>query len=381
MKKKIVFITGTRADYGKLKSLIDITQQCDDFSVHIFATGMHLLEKYGSTVHEIFKQGTKNIYMYNNSPFAGKMELMLSNTINGLSSYISEMSPDLIIVHGDRPEALAGAIVGAFNNILVGHIEGGELSGTIDELVRHSISKLSHVHFVSNESAKKRIVQMGEKKDDIFVIGSPELDLMLSDKLPELNEIRQHYNIKFETFGIMIMHPVTTDLEATRKMANNTVAAALGSGEKFIVVLPNNDTGSEIILKEYEKLDDDSKFLVLPSIRFEYFLTLLKNCMFILGNSSVGVREAPVFGKPSINIVSRQLNRSKSVDSIFQPGLEKDDIKAVILEIISCEMSFPENMSFGSGNSSQKFLDVLNNDQFWATPIQKQFIELGEKDE
>ena len=167
-QKRILFLSGTRADFGKLKSLIEITRNSDLFDVHIFATGMHLQQKYGYTVNEIIKCGYKNIFKYINHTSEKTMDLTLAKTIEGLSNYVREFNPDLIIVHGDRIEALAGAIVGSLNNILVSHIEGGEVSGTIDELIRHSVSKMSHTHFVSNSKANERLIQMGESKKNNF---------------------------------------------------------------------------------------------------------------------------------------------------------------------------------------------------------------------
>ena len=137
--KKIVFLTGTRADYGKLKSLINITQSTSGFHVHLFVTGMHMQAQYGKTINEIIKSGHKNIESFNN--VSSSMDISLSKTISGFSKYIKKIQPDLVVVHGDRLEALAGAIVCATNNVLVAHIEGGEVSGTIDESIRHAVSK------------------------------------------------------------------------------------------------------------------------------------------------------------------------------------------------------------------------------------------------
>ncbi len=172
--KKIVFLTGTRADFGKLKPLMSVVENSDLFECYVFVTGMHTLSRYGFTFHEIEKQGYKNIFVYMNQTSATEMDIILANTIIGFSNFAKEISPDMIIVHGDRVEALAGAIVGSINNILTAHIEGGELSGTIDELLRHSISKLSHVHFVANEEAKKRLIQMGES-ENCFWIGESQI--------------------------------------------------------------------------------------------------------------------------------------------------------------------------------------------------------------
>ena len=190
-KKKILFLTSTRADFSKLKSLILKLQKNKYFEVNIFVTGMHLLKSYGFTINELYRSNIKNIFKYKNQNEKNySMTESLSSTINGLAKYLKKNKINLIIIHGDRMEALAGAIAGIFNNIHVGHIEGGEISGTIDESIRHSVSKLSHFHFVSNQESKKRLIQMGENKNTIFIIGSPDLDIMKKKNLPNINIIK-----------------------------------------------------------------------------------------------------------------------------------------------------------------------------------------------
>ena len=147
-KKRIVFITGTRADYGKIKPLIKVLNNDSKFEVFIFVCGMHLLEKFGSTYEEILKDNYKNTYVAYGLLPTHNTSINIGNTIIHLSGYVENIKPDMIIVHGDRIEALAGAVVGALHNILVAHIEGGEVSGTIDESIRHAVSKFSHLHFV-----------------------------------------------------------------------------------------------------------------------------------------------------------------------------------------------------------------------------------------
>ena len=156
--KKILFLTGTRADFGKIKSLLQILEENPNFEPFVFVTGMHLQKEYGYTLLEVERCGFTNIHTFENHTHETTMDLTLAKTIEGLSSYVKECNPDMIVIHGDRVEALAGAIVGSLNNILVAHIEGGEVSGTIDELIRHSTSKMSHIHFASNKQAKKRLV-------------------------------------------------------------------------------------------------------------------------------------------------------------------------------------------------------------------------------
>ena len=166
----------------------------------------------------------------------------------------------MIVIHGDRLEALAGAIVGSFNNILVSHIEGGELTGTIDESIRHAVSKLSHIHFVSNDDAKKRLIQMGEIEERIFVIGSPDIDIMMKKDLPTREELIEYYDINFEKYAILIFHPVTTELEYLENQTTEMVGAVIDSKRNYVVIYPNNDPGSDIIMKAYGKLENNQNF-------------------------------------------------------------------------------------------------------------------------
>ncbi|WGK60367.1 UDP-N-acetylglucosamine 2-epimerase [Halopseudomonas sp. SMJS2] len=217
MKRKILFVTGTRADFGKLKPLINKVKDSSLFDYKLFVTGMHLLSKYGHTATEIYKSGFDEAFLYMNQVDGEDMEIVLANTISGLSRYLHENKFDLIVVHGDRVEALAGATVGALRNIPVAHIEGGELSGTVDELMRHAISKMSHFHFVASDIAKRRLIQLGESGSSIHVIGSPDVDIMLSSSLPSISAARNRYNIRFEKFALAMLHPVTTELYDQQK--------------------------------------------------------------------------------------------------------------------------------------------------------------------
>ena len=239
--KKIIFLTGTRADFGKIKSLITILEKNSFFEVFVFVTGMHLQEEYGFTLIEIERCQFKNVYTFKNHTHETTMDLTLAKTIEGLSAYVKSVNPDMIIVHGDRVETLAGAIVGSLNNILVAHIEGGEISGTVDELIRHSVSKLAHIHFVSNNQAAKRLIQMGEIKSSIFTIGSPDIDIMFSNQLPVLDIAKAYYQIDFENYGIVMFHPVTTEAKEMQLYAENLVDVLLNDDHNFIIIFPNND--------------------------------------------------------------------------------------------------------------------------------------------
>ena len=373
-KKNILFLTGTRADFGKIKSLIQILDSHQNFEVFVFVTGMHLQEEYGFTLLEIQRCNFKNIHTYENHTHETTMDLTLANTIAGFSAFCKETKPDLIVVHGDRVETLAGAIVGALNNILVAHIEGGELSGTVDELIRHSVSKLSHVHFVSSQQAKKRLIQMGEISASVFVIGSPDLDILSSASLPVLDVVKKYYQINFEHYAVVMFHPVTTEIQNMQHYVNTVVQALLQDDNNYVVVYPNNDLGSTTIIKSYESLKNNPRFRIIPSLRFEYFLTLLKSARFLLGNSSAGIHEAPYLGIPVINIGSRQNNRSSNAD-IINVDYNSD---AILESIISAEnmQIKPLEIDLEQPNSAQKFLESLESERFWKLNHQKQFRDL-----
>jgi UDP-N-acetylglucosamine 2-epimerase (hydrolysing) len=369
--KKILFLTGTRADFGKIKSLISILENHSDFEVFVFVTGMHLQHQYGYTLLEIERCQFKNIHTFENHTHETTMDLTLAKTIEGLSAYAKICQPDMMVIHGDRVEALAGAIVGSLNNILVSHIEGGEISGTIDELIRHSTSKMSHIHFVSNALAKNRLLQMGEISESVFTIGSPDLDVMFSDHLPDLETVKKYYQIDFEKFAIVMFHPVTTEIKCITQQAEDFVQALLDDFHDYVVVFPNNDMGSKTILGAYEKLKNNPRFRIFPSLRFEYFLTLLKNSQFIIGNSSAGIREAPYYGIPIINIGTRQQNRAIDAD-IINVSYDKTAIFEA-LKTIDLQEIKKYKTDFGQGNSAQLFLECLKKETLWSIDRQKQF--------
>jgi len=373
-KKKVVFLTGTRADFGKLKPLIEKIENSPLFDCYIFVTGMHTLSKYGSTFTQVQKEGYKHVFVYMNQTHTTDADIILSNTITGFSNFVKEIKPDLIVIHGDRIEALAGATVGAFNNILVSHVEGGELSGTIDEIIRHTVTKLSHLHFVANNEAKTRLLQMGESENSVFVIGSPDIDVMKSKKLPSLKEVKNHYGIIFTNYAILAFHPVTTELDSLKEQINHLVKAVIQSNRNYVVIYPNNDVGTDIILDEYKHFESNKNFKIFPSIRFEYFLTLLKNADFIIGNSSAGIREAGIYGIPAINIGTRQKNRTKNTNVKNIPS-NLNTIQNAIIE--ACDKKIQPSFDFGDGNSSARFYEIITEKNTWKIPLQKQFIDLS----
>ena len=371
--KKIIFVTATRADYGKLKSVILSIQKLKNFKTHIFVTGIHNLATYGNTYKEISKDRVKNIKIFKNQIKSEDGDKIFSKTVLGFSKYIKKINPDLVVIHGDRIEPLACATVCCLNNVKIAHFEGGELSGTIDEIFRHAISKLCNIHFVTNSIAKKRLLQMGELEDTVFITVSPDVDLILSKNLPSLSVVKKRYDINFSSFVLAIFHPITTDIKNLKFQIRNFISALKLSKDNIILIYPNNDLGSDIILKEYKKIKNKN-ILIFPSLRFEYYLTLLKNCKYIIGNSSSGIMEAPYYGIPTINIGSRQKNRA-NIKSIINCSYKSNEIlKSIKKNVFNKKIK--KTFFFGYGKSKKKILKILKSKKIWKLSNQKQFKDL-----
>lgn len=370
-ERSILFVTGTRADYGKLEPLA--LEACDaGFPVTFFVTGMHMMRKYGLTKTEIHRRSQFNIVEYINQRDGDPQDIIVAKTVIGFSDFLRERRPDLVVIHGDRVEALACALVCAMNYVMCAHIEGGEVSGTIDEIFRHCNTKLSTTHLVSSAQAFERVQRLGEPAGSIEVIGSPELDVHAKPSGVSLQEVLDWYEIASENYGICIFHPVTSEADTIREQARSLFSVLKHSGRYFVVIMPNNDPGCDAIQQEIDQLPV-SRFRVLPSMRFNYFSELLRNAKVLLGNSSAGVREAPYLGVPSLTLGTRQTNRAIA-DSVKQACcFNRKAINEFLLQ--EWGKRYPRDESFGEGTASAKFRELLVSGSFWNRPLQKYFAE------
>lgn len=370
-KRDLLFVTGTRADYGKLEPLAVAALEAGH-RVIFFVTGMHMLEKYGLTKEEVHYKNCFEIVEFINQRDGDPQDIILAKTISGFSDFLQECNPDLVIIHGDRIEALACSLVCAINYVACAHIEGGEVSGTIDEQFRHCNSKLASIHLVSSDQAKARVERLGEAPENIWVIGSPELDVHGRPSGVTLEEVRERYAIPSVDYGICVFHPVTSEASEMGEQAKALFKALIASGHYYVVILPNNDPGSESILSVIRDLPKD-RFRVLPSMRFAYFSELMRNAQGIVGNSSMGVREAPFLGVPSLDIGSRQSNRGSSPSLLTCDVYDKDTIDRFFSVLWGHR--FPRSQSFGSGDAATCFVELLSRPEFWDRPLQKYFVE------
>lgn len=367
----LLFVTGTRADFGKLEPLATAAQEAG-FAVRFFVTGMHMMDRYGRTKIEV--QRMFDTFEFLNQREGDPQDIILAKTVVGFSDFLAEHRPDLVVVHGDRVEALACALVCATNYIRCAHVEGGEVSGTIDEIFRHCNSKLAWCHFVSSEAAKARVLALGEAEETVFPIGSPELDKHGAASGVTLADVRDRYAIPFDDYGICIFHPVTSEQASMAGQADALYAALEASGRNFVLILPNNDPGSEAIFAAIDRLPE-ARFRRIPSMRFAYFSELMKNAACMIGNSSAGVREAPFLGIPSLDIGTRQTNRAEAPSVHHAAAVDG----AAIADYLSSEWGrrYPPHTAFGEGRAADRFVAVLRDPAFWARGFQKEFRDHG----
>jgi UDP-N-acetylglucosamine 2-epimerase (hydrolysing) len=373
MTRHLLFLTGTRADFGKLEPLAAAARDAGH-RVTFFVTGMHMMDRYGLTKHEVQRMAGVTVHEFLNQRPNDPQDITLAKTVQGFSDYVTEHRPDLIVVHGDRVEALAGALVAATNYIRSAHVEGGEVSGTIDEVFRHCNTKLCTHHFVSSEAAARRVMALGEPEDSIHVIGSPELDFHARPSGVTLQDVQARYAIPFADYGIAVFHPVTSEQATMGAQAQALFGALAQSGRAFVVIAPNNDPGSEAIFAVLDGLPKD-RFRVLPSMRFAHFSELMKNAACMVGNSSAGVREAPFLGLPSLDVGTRQSNRSDAPSVVACQAFDS----AAIAEFLANRWGrgADRHDGFGSGSAAERFAAVLADPAFWARGLQKTFRDIG----
>lgn len=369
MTRHLLFLTGTRADFGKLEPLAAAARDAGH-RVTFFVTGMHMMDRYGLTRNEVRRMPGVAVEEFVNQAEGDPQDLVLARTVTGFSAYVNRVRPDLIVLHGDRIEALAGALVAATNYVRSAHVEGGEVSGTIDEVFRHCNTKLCTHHFVSSEAAGRRVRALGEPEETIHPIGSPELDFHARPSGVTLDEVRARYEIGFPDYGIVTFHPVTSEQDTIGQQAADLFGALEASGRSFVVIAPNNDPGSTSIFRVIETLPTQ-RFRVLPSMRFAHFSELMKNAACMVGNSSAGVREAPFLGLPSLDIGTRQSNRSDAPSVTACEAADRDTILGFLKTHWGRQATPHEG--FGQGTAAERFVETLAQPRFWSLSLQKAF--------
>ena len=372
---KIIFVTGSRGEWGYIRPILRLIEKKKDIEYVIVVTNMHLLNSYGNSYKEIEKDGFKINYKinmsldgYNHITHAKSLGIFMQS----LPDIIETEKPDWILLAGDRGEQLMAAIAGAYTYTPVAHIQAGELSGNIDGMTRHAIGKLIHIHFASNSDAEKRLIALGEESHRVHNVGAPQIDEMVELDYTNIKKIESKYNLDLKNGYILgVLHPVTEEYKQTQEKTKKYIDALNEVDLTKILILPNNDAGSKIVLETLET-NKKGKYHLFSNLNREEYLTLLKNCKCIVGNSSSGLLEAPTFKVPSVNIGRRQKDRFRG-NNVIDVDFDTNDIIDGIKKAIS--YSFKEYLEvncenpYGVGNSSQKILDIL-----LETPIDSKLL-------
>jgi len=326
--RSILVLTGTRAEYGLLKSSMKAVQDHDQLSLSVVATGMHLSPKYGLTVEDIREDGftvDREVLMQLDGDTGAAMAKSLGIGTMGLAEAFVDLDPDIVLLLGDRDEALAGALAAAHMNIPVAHIHGGDAmeGAVIDDSIRHAITKFAHIHFPASEKSAERIRKLGEEEWRITVSGAPGLDDVLAGEYDDAETVVDRYDMDLDKYLLLLVqHPVTTQSEYAGQQMASTLDAIEAIGEQTVIIYPNSDAGGDQIIEEIvsRSFDDSVKtFQSLP--RREY--------LGLMAASSSGIVEAPSFNLPVVDIGLRQTGRERAENTISVPH-QTDSIRDAI---------------------------------------------------
>ncbi len=366
MKRRILYISGTRADYGLMRSVLQGIHNHPELSLDIVVTGMHLMEEFGNTLDEI-KEDRFSYHIVDvqyEDDTKESMAIFIGKFIQKLVYVIRSLHPDIILVLGDRGEMLAGAIVGMYMSIPVAHIHGGEVTSTVDDYARHAITKLAQIHFPATEESKHRIIMMGEDPSRIFVVGAPGLDQILHEPLLSRENLAEKFRIDFsKPVLLVVQHPVSLEMDNAPEQIRETLEAVVSLQVQTIVVYPNADAGGRGMIEVIRGYEQNPNLKIFSNIHHRDYLSLLGQVSVLIGNSSSALIEAPSFGLSVVNIGTRQSGRQRS-DNVIDATYDRKDIKECINRAIHDKKTRANTKlkrnPYGDGNASKRIVEILS---------------------
>lgn len=359
--RKVCYITGTRADFGLMQSTLQRIHGSDAFELSIIVTGMHLMAEHGFTVRHIEEAGlpiAARVAVETGPPSGALMASNIGRMLIGFVSALQAIHPDVVLVLGDRGEMLAGALAAIHLNIPVAHIHGGERSGTVDEPVRHAISKLAHFHFVATEESRERLLRMGEAADRVSVVGAPGLDDVTNVLLARREDLCRR--IGFDPHGLvglLVYHPVLQETASSEEHAKNIVDAMLAKDLQVIALRPNSDAGSAGVRRMLEERAAAGEIYLATNLPRDEFLSWLAETNLMAGNSSAGIIEAASFGTPVVNVGSRQNLRQRN-SNVFDCTTDRSDLDRAIEAALSSSRFDGANV-YGDGRAGERIINLL----------------------
>lgn len=367
-KKRICFVLYNRSNYGRLKPILQLAKLNPQIELQIVVSSSGVLSKYGN-LRQILKKDKFKVNYFFYSHIEGENNFSMTKStgliIIELSSIFKQLSPHIVVTIGDRFETIATATCASYMNIYLAHIQGGELTGSIDEKIRHAVTKLSNLHLVSTKKSKQIVCQMGEDKKNVFNVGCPSVDIIKNlDFKKSVNLKKYGYGIGSRVnlknkYYVVLLHPNTERKQQNKNIIKNLLKAINNKDIQTVWLWPNIDAGSDIITSEIRKFREiypNNKINFYKNFETEDYLKLIKKCSCLIGNSSSGIRESSYLGIPVVNIGDRQSNRERGPNVLDC----KDNYKSILNSInIQENNKFRSSKIYGDGNSSKKIINLL----------------------
>lgn len=380
--RKICIVTGSRAEWGLLSRLAKLISNDLDLKLQLIVTNMHLSPEFGLTYKEIERAGfviDKKVEMLLSSDTANATTKSVGLGMIGFADAYEDLKPDLLLVLGDRYEILAAVTTALFYKIPVAHLHGGEITeGAYDDAMRHAITKMSHLHFTSTEEYRKRVIQLGESPERVFYTGAIGIDNIKNLKLLSKEELESSLGFAIEGKTILVTyHPVTLDDVSAEKQINSLLEALVEMPElRIVFTLPNSDTDGRIIIQKISEFvaKNKKRSIALPSLGQLRYLSALQYINAVVGNSSSGILEVPSFGKPTLNIGSRQKGRI-AAESVVNCGTGKKEIKLGLEKVLSGTEPFSFDNPYEKIGTADQILRVIKSYPLFDL-IRKSFYNL-----
>jgi UDP-hydrolysing UDP-N-acetyl-D-glucosamine 2-epimerase len=372
VKRKICIVIANRANYSSIKSVMTAVKDHPELELQLIVGSSALLERFGSVVDLIRKDGfvpDATFHMIVEGENPATMAKSAGLGLLELSTLFENLKPDIVIAVGDRFEIMAVAVTAAYMNISLCHTMGGEISGTIDESIRHAVTKLAHIHFPANQLSAERIIKMGEKPENVHAVGCPRIDIVAdclrngqldADIFNEYKGVGEIFNLN-EPFLLASQHPVTTEYGQGRKQIRETLYALDVLRMHTIMLWPNVDAGSEDIVKEIRTFREHKKTAHLhlfKNLPIEVYVKLMDKCKCMIGNSSSAIREGSFIGVPAVNVGTRQNGRQRGKNVIDVDYKGEEIIEAVKKQIKNAK--YESEHIYGDGSAGKKIADVLS---------------------
>ena len=372
MARKVCVVIGSRANYSSIKSVMRAVKKHPDLNLQLVVGASALLDRFGSVVDLIEADGfapNAKIHMIIEGETPVTMAKSTGLGLLELPTVLDQLKPDVVITVGDRFETMATAVTAAYMNIPLAHTMGGEVSGSIDESIRHAITKLAHIHFPASREAAQRIIRLGEDESAVHVVGCPRMDIVAETltkdgKRPEKDWLERegvggHISTE-DPFLLVAQYPVTTEYGQGEHQVTETLMALRALKMPTVMLWPNADAGSEDVargIRKFRETYPDSPIRFYKNFPFETFIRLMQHCACMIGNSSAAIREGAFLGTPAVNIGTRQTGRERG-KNVSDAGYDREDIIADVQKHLQ-HGRYPRDPIYGDGHAGKRIADIL----------------------